>query len=147
MNNQLCNTKNLTAASFLMRWIIGVLFFMAGYWKVFTLTAKVHADKFFLAAYADSWIPHWFLIAGGYIIPYWELLAGILICVGWQLRNALISVGVLLIITTYGHALATPLFDIDGQTFTRLILIIGVLVIGWQHDKSTVEFWLSTNRK
>ena len=147
MNNQLCNAANLTAASFLMRWIVGVLFLMAGYWKVFTLTAKVHAEKFFLAAYADSWIPHWLLIAGGYIIPYWELLAGILICVGWQLRNALISVGVLLILTTYGHALATPLFDIDGQTFTRLILIIGVLILGWQRDKTTVEFWLQKHNK
>lgn len=143
MNNQFCNTSNLTIASFLMRWILGVLFFMAGYWKIFTLTVQAHAENFFLAAYIDSWIPHWLLLAGGYIIPYWELLAGILICIGWQLRYALLSVGVLLIITTYGHALATPLFDIDGHTFTRLILIIGVLILGWQQDKTTAEFWLN----
>ena len=143
MKNQLANSINLTIASFIMRWILGVLFFMAGYWKVFTLTAKSHAENFFVAAYADSWIPQWALLAGGYVIPYWELLAGLLILIGWQLRAALASVGVLLIITTYGHALATPLFDIDGHTFTRLILIVGVLILGWQHDKTTAEYWMN----
>ena len=143
MNNQLAKTNNLTIASFIMRWVLGVLFFMAGYWKVFTLTAKSHAENFFVAAYADSWIPQWALLTGGYVIPYWELLAGVLILIGWQLRAALTSVGVLLIITTYGHALATPLFDIDGHTFTRLISIIGVLMLGWQHDKTTAEYWIN----
>ena len=135
--------NNWPIANFIVRWILGLLFLMAGYWKVFVLTPAVHAQQFFVEGYADSWIPEWLLNALGYSIPLLELAAGLLLCIGLRTREALIVVGLLLIVTTYGHALQQPLFDIDGHTFTRLALIIFLLLAPQGSDKHSVDAWLS----
>lgn len=130
------------SAYFISRWILGILFLMAGYWKVFVLGASQHAQQFFALSYADYWIPHWLLNMLGYAIPYWELAAGLLLVVGYRLREVLTSLGVLLIITTYGHALKEPLFDISGHTFTRLALIIFLLLMFRHKDRLSLDGWL-----
>jgi thiosulfate dehydrogenase [quinone] large subunit len=76
----------------------------------------------------------------GYGIPFLELVAGLLICIGFRTREALIAVGLLLIVTTYGHALQQPLFDIDGHTFTRLALIVFLLLA--PNDRYSIDHWL-----
>ncbi|MEE8118437.1 MAG: hypothetical protein V3T39_02645, partial [Gammaproteobacteria bacterium] len=60
----------------------------------------------------------------------------------WRVRDVLVVLGVLLIITTYGHALQEPLFDIDGHTFTRLALILFLLSIPIGTDRFTLDAWL-----
>jgi len=119
---------------------------MAGYWKVFVMTPSVHASRYFVQGYEGSWIPEWLLYALGMSIPVLELTAGLLICIGWRLREALIFIGLLLIVTTYGHALIEPLFDIDGHTFTRLALVVFLLLAPPGSDKYTLDGWL-TGRK
>ncbi len=64
----------------------------------------------------------------------------------WRLREALIFIGVLLIITTYGHALQQPLFDIDGHTFTRLALVVFVLLAPPGSDNFTLDAWLTARK-
>ncbi|TDF39328.1 DoxX family membrane protein [Alteromonadaceae bacterium M269] len=135
--------QNSPIVSFIARWIVGLLFLLAGYWKVFVFTATAHAENFFVKDFAEHWIPEWVLWGLGLGIPYLELIIGLFVCIGFRLRESLIAMGLLLIVTTYGHALHTPLFDIDGHTFTRLILIFIVLLLGWERDKSTVDFWLN----
>lgn len=130
------------AARFICRWILGLLFAMAGWWKVFELGAIEHARRFFVEGFADSWIPEWLLWGPGLVIPYVELIAGLLILAGLRLRAALTAVGLLLIVTTYGHALQQPLFDIDGHTFTRLALIVFLLLAGSDEDRATVDYWV-----
>ncbi len=131
--------SNLGAARFLVRWILGVIFVMAGYWKVFVLGADQHVQRFFVEAFADSWIPVWLLTGLGYVIPWWELAAGVLLLLGLRVREVAFSLGILLIITTYGHALMDPLFDIDGHTFTRLALVIFVLIISGNRDLLSLD--------
>lgn len=131
-----------SSAYFMVRWILGVLFLMAGYWKVFVLSASQHAQRFFVEGYADSWIPEWLLNLLGLVIPFWELAAGVLLLIGFKMKLVLTSLGVLLIITTYGHALKEPLFDIDGHTFTRLALIVFLLLMHSYKDRLTVDRWL-----
>ena len=137
---------NRTIAVFIVRWILGLLFLMAGYWKVFVLTPAQHAQQFFVEGFADHWIPEWLLFALGNSIPVLEFVAGLLLCLGLRIREALIAVGLLLIVTTYGHALQEPLFDIDGHTFTRLILIIFLLLAPQGCDKYSADHWLSRHR-
>jgi uncharacterized membrane protein YphA (DoxX/SURF4 family) len=78
----------------------------------------------------------------GYSIPYFELITGFLIIIGFRLREALIGVGFLLVITTYGHSLQQPLFNIDGHTFTRLVLIFLLLLAPLGANKYSVDFLL-----
>ncbi len=134
---------NWPIAIFIVRWILGVLFLMAGYWKVFVLTPAQHAQQYFVEGFADHWIPEWLLLAFGYSIPVVEFAAGILLCLGLRTREALIALGLLLIVTTYGHALQQPLFDIDGHTFTRLALIIFLLLAPQGCDKFSADNLLS----
>lgn len=131
------------AAVFICRWILGVIFTMAGWWKVFELGAVEHARRYFIEGFADSWIPAWLLWGLGLVIPYLELIAGLLVLAGLRLRWTLAVLGVLLVVTTYGHALQEPLFDIDGHTFTRLALIVFLLMAGTEHDRSTLDSWLA----
>lgn len=129
-------------AAFIVRWILAVLFTMAGYWKVFQLTPTEHARQFFVEAYVQSWIPQWLLWSLGTTIPLLELAAGLLLFLGLRLKETLIGLGGLLIVTTYGHALQQPLFDIDGHTFTRLALIVFLLMVGWEDDRTTLDYHL-----
>jgi thiosulfate dehydrogenase [quinone] large subunit len=135
-------SDNWPVVNFILRWILGLLFLMAGYWKVFVLTPAVHAQQYFVEGYSDSWIPTWLLHLFGYGIPFLELVAGLLICIGFRTREALIAVGLLLIVTTYGHALQQPLFDIDGHTFTRLALIVLLLLAPVGNDRYSIDQWL-----
>jgi len=135
-------SDNWPIVNFIVRWILGLLFLMAGYWKVFVLTPAAHAQQFFVEGFSDSWIPSWLLHLFGYSIPFLELVAGLLICIGFKTREALIAVGLLLIITTYGHALQQPLFDIDGHTFTRLALIVFLLLAPAGIDRYSIDHWL-----
>jgi len=112
-------SKNWPIVNFIVRWILGLLFLMAGIWKVFVLTPAAHAQQFFVEGLSQTWIPIWLLQIYGYSIPFLELVAGLLICIGLKSREALIAVGLLLIVTTSGYAQQQPLFDIAGHTFTR----------------------------
>ena len=132
-------SQDIAFVRFFSRWLLAILFTMAGYWKVFELTAVNHANNFFVAGYSDSWIPEWLLLALGHLIPYWELIAGLLLAIGFRCREVLVSLGVLLLITTYGHALKEPLFDIDGHTFTRMMLIFIALAISAKKDFFTMD--------
>jgi len=129
MDNRLLQARDLRWIRFFARSLLGILFVMAGWWKVFELGAGNHARQYFVSAFADHWIPQWLLWALGVAIPYWELAAGIILLLGPYARQVAISLGFLLLITTYGHALQQPLFDIDGHTFTRLLLIFIVILI------------------
>lgn len=133
-------------ATFLARMLVGVIFTMAGYWKVFELGAHQHAQQFFVEGFQEYWLPERFLYPLGWIIPFVELIGGLLLVLGWRTRLSLSSLGLLLIVTTYGHALRQPLFDIDGHTFTRMALILFVLMQKPGVDCLSLDFWLHKRR-
>jgi len=57
------------------RLVLGLIFFMAGVWKVFQLGPLEHARKYFLP-FSDTFLPTWSLWAVGVVIPFVELIAG-----------------------------------------------------------------------
>jgi len=124
------------------RFILGILFVMAGWWKVFELTPMAHAEQFFIGWFGDSWIPDALLWALGLGIPFVELAAGAMLLLGFRLRETLATLAVLLLVTTYGHALKEALFDIDGHTFTRSALIVFLLVSPIGADRWTLDRYL-----
>lgn len=133
-------------AAFFARWVLGLIFFMAGWWKVFDLTAVEHARMLFVDAYADTWIPVWLLWALGVAIPFVELLGGAMVCLGVRVRSALVALGFVLVIVTYGHLLSEALFKITGHIFPRLVLLLFVFMIPRERDLLSVDHWLSRRR-
>ncbi len=52
-------------ALFFARGVLGLIFFMAGFWKVFTLTPAGHAHRWFVDPYADTDSPDVVAVADG----------------------------------------------------------------------------------
>jgi len=127
-------------AIFFVRWVLGLIFFMAGWWKTFELTPAGHVRKFFLP-FANTWIPLWLLWAIGVTIPIVELLAGGLMCLGLRVRAAGIALGFILIVVAYGHLLDDPLFDTTHHIFPRLVLLTFVLAAPAERDLLSLDAW------
>ncbi len=121
------------------RAILGLIFFMAGVWKVFELGPLQHARRFFVDPYADSFLPAWSLWATGATVPIVELVAGALVLVGWQTRVALLALGGVLVLVTFGHLLAEPLYEFHSHVIPRAALLIFLLVMPRGDDRFSID--------
>src|SRR5438477_7824737 len=90
-------------AILIARAILGLIFGMAGTWKVFGLGPVEHARRLFVVPYANTFLPEWALWATGTFVPFVELVAGWLVFVGFRTRPALLSLGAVLVFVTFGH--------------------------------------------
>lgn len=123
------------------RLVLGLIFFMAGLWKVFQLGPLEHARKYFLP-FSDTFLPVWSLWATGVIIPFVELLAGGLLILGLRIRMALVSLGFVLVIVTFGHLLREPLYEFHTHVIPRLALLLFVLVLPRDEDCFSIDHLL-----
>lgn len=146
MRTDKADIDNTAWAVFFVRWVLGLIFGMAGWWKVFELTPKIHAQRMFVEGFAEEWIPVWLLWGLGLAIPFVELLAGALLCIGLYVRWAAIAVGAVLVAVTYGHLLQQALFDTTGHIFPRLVLLTFVLMIPRARDTLSVDAWIAGRR-
>ena len=133
-------------AIFFARWVLGLIFFMAGWWKLVELTPAGHVELYFIGQFADTWIPTWLLWAVGATIPFVELLAGGLQCLGLRVREALVALGALLVVVTYGHLLLEPLFSTTGHIFPRLVLLLFLLAAPRGDDRLSLDAWLARRK-
>ena len=127
------------------RLVLGLIFFMAGFWKVFQLGALEHARKYFLP-FADTFLPLWSLWFVGVTIPFVELLGGALLLIGLRVREALIALGGVLVIVTFGHLLREPLFNFSGHVIPRLALLLFVLWCPREVDRLSLDHVLARKR-
>jgi len=125
------------------RVMVGTLFLMAGWWKCFEVTPLAHARGGFVEGFADTWIPTFLLWGLGLAIPVVELVAGALLVVGWRTREALVAIGTILMIVTYGHALQEPLYSIKDHILPRGLLMFIALVLPAEEDRLSVDAWLA----
>ena len=125
------------------RLMLGLIFFMAGWYKVFVMTPSVHASTFFTGPYEDTWIPRVLLLATGMAIPVLELVAGAMLLAGWRVKAALLVLGSILLVVTYGHLLKEPLFSITGHIFPRSVLLVTILLLPADKDRLSLDAWLA----
>jgi uncharacterized membrane protein YphA (DoxX/SURF4 family) len=123
------------------RLILGLIFFMAGVMKVFQLGPLEHARKYFLP-FSDTFLPVWSLWAVGVTIPFIELIAGALVILGLRTRDALIALGCVLVIVTFGHLLHDALYDFSGHVIPRLVLLLFVLWCPREDDRFSLDYFL-----
>ena len=127
------------------RCVLGLIFFMAGLSKVFQLGPLEHARKYFLP-FSDTFLPIWSLWIVGVTVPLVELIAGGLLIVGWRIRAALIALGCVLVIVTFGHLLRDPLFNFSGHVIPRLALLLFLLWSPPELDRFSLERLLQRRR-
>jgi uncharacterized membrane protein YphA (DoxX/SURF4 family) len=128
------------------RLVLGLIFFMAGVFKVFQLGPLEHARKYFLP-YADTFLPRWSLWATGVTIPFIELIAGALVILGLRTREALVGLGFVLAIVTFGHLLKEPLYEFHTHVIPRLALLLFVLLLPREDDRFSLEQLLMRRKK
>ncbi len=123
------------------RLVLGLIFFMAGAWKVFQLGPLNHARKYFLP-FADTFLPVWSLWFVGVIIPFIELIAGALVIIGLRTREALVALGLVLAIVTFGHLLKEPLYEFHTHVIPRLALLLFILLLPRRDDRFSIDYLL-----
>ncbi len=133
------DSMNRAWALLIARAILGLIFFMAGVWKVFQLGPLQHARRLFVEPYADSILPAWSLWATGATVPIVELVAGAMVLVGWQTRAALLALGGVLVLVTFGHLLAEPLYEFHSHVIPRAALLLFVLVMPRGDDRFSID--------
>lgn len=114
---------------------------MAGVYKVFSLTPAGHVRKWFLP-YRDTFLPGWSLWAAGLAIPFVELITGAALLVGWRIREALLALGAVLVIVTFGHLIKEPLYPFHEHVIPRLALLLFLLVMPREDDRFSVDSFL-----
>jgi uncharacterized membrane protein YphA (DoxX/SURF4 family) len=124
------------------RLVLGFIFFMAGVFKVFSLTPVGHVRKWFLP-YQDTFLPAWSLWAVGLSIPFIELVGGALLLAGWRVYQALLALGVVLVVVTFGHLLKEPLYPFHEHVIPRLLLLLFLLIMPRHEDRFSLDHFFA----
>jgi uncharacterized membrane protein YphA (DoxX/SURF4 family) len=134
-------------AILIARLILALIFFMAGVWKVFGLGPLEHARRLFVEPYARTFLPVWSLWLTGTLVPFVELVAGALLLVGYRTRDALLALGGVLVLVTFGHLLKEPLYEFHTHVIPRAALLLFVLVMPTDQDRFSVDGWIRARRR
>lgn len=132
------------------RLILGFIFLMQGFGKVFTWGVEnVYNMDFFYGTYKDI-LPDYVIKATAYYTSYIELIAGFLVVIGLKKNYALYLLASVLVIVTFGHGLIDPIWDLSHVMY-RTILVVALLLLPQDWDKFSVDYFLknknSINKK
>ncbi|MGC4022257.1 MAG: DoxX family protein [Cyclobacteriaceae bacterium] len=101
--------RNKIIAVTTIRLVLGFIFLMQGFGKVFTWgVEKVYHMDFFYDTYKDL-LPEPVIHITAYYTSYVELIAGFLVVIGFKRDYALYALATVLVIVTFGHGLAEPI--------------------------------------
>jgi len=123
------------------RLVLGLMFFQGAWWRVFELGPMEHARRFFVEPYAASFLPEWALWVAGTAVPYAELIGGALVLLGLLRLPGLILLGGVLVLVTFGHLVAEPLYALDAHVIPRLALVVFLLFTPAEWDRYSVDEW------
>jgi uncharacterized membrane protein YphA (DoxX/SURF4 family) len=71
-----------------------------------------------------------------------ELVAGALVILGWRTTNALVALGLVLAIVTFGHLLKEPLYEFHTHVIPRLALLLFILLLLRRDDRFSIDYLL-----
>ena len=121
-----------------IRLILGFIFLMQGFGKVFTWGVEnVYKMDFFYGTYKDL-LPDFIIHATAYYTSYIELIAGLLVVLGLKRDYALYALASVLVLVAFGHGLATPIWDLSHVMY-RTILLITLLILPSEWDKFSFD--------
>lgn len=132
-------TSRAVAALF-ARALLGIIFMMQGYGKVFTYTVpRVYA--MFFKDFEKTFLPKWLIVTTAYYTSYVELICGFLLIIGLFKKCSAYLLAIDLFIVSFGHGLLEPIWDLQ-HVIPRAILLLTVLIIPTQWDLWNVDTFL-----
>jgi len=90
--------------------------------------------------FADTFLPVWSLWAMGVVIPFVELIAGAMVILGLRVRAALVALGFVLAVVTFGHLLHDALYEFHTHVIPRLALLLFILLLPRQDDLFSIDY-------
>src|SRR5258705_8188508 len=100
----------------------------------------------FFLTYSDTFLPIWSLWAMGFTIPFVELIAGGLVIIGLRTHEALVALGFVLAVVTFGHLLKEPLYEFHTHVIPRLGLLLFVLLLPREADRFSMNYLLTRKK-
>jgi uncharacterized membrane protein YphA (DoxX/SURF4 family) len=82
----------------------------------------------------------------GTLVPIVELAAGGLVLVGYKTRPALLALGGVLVLVTFGHLLKEPLYAFHTHVIPRLALLVVILLLPREDDTLSIDGVLGSRR-
>jgi len=130
---------NRNIAVLTIRLLLGFIFLMQGFGKVFTMGVEnVYKADFFYGTFKDL-LPDFIISATAYYTSYIELIGGLLLVLGLKTNYALYALSSVLIIVTFGHGLAEPIWNLSHVMY-RAILLISLLLLPRAWDKFSIDY-------
>ena len=128
------------AAIFFSRALLGIIFMMQDYGKIFTYTVPKVYSMFF-KDFEKTFIPKWLIWGTAYYTSYVEMICGFLLIIGLFRKYALYLLGIDLLVVSFGHGLLEPIWDLQ-HVMPRAILLITILLVPQQWDRWNVDRFL-----
>src|SRR5258705_8010822 len=100
----------------------------------------------FFLTYSDTFLALWSLWAMGFTFSFVELIAGGLVILGLRTREALVSLGFVLAIVTFGHLLKEPLYEFHTHVIPRLALLLFIFLLPREDDRFSLDYLLKRSR-
>ena len=136
---------NRAAGLLTIRLILGFIFFMQGFGKVYTWGMDVVHKEFFYIAYKGI-LPDFLIAFAAYYTSYVELIGGALLIIGFKRNYTLYALASVLVIVTFGHGLTDPIWDLSHVMY-RTILLIALLLLPEAWDRFSLDGMLLKNKK
>jgi uncharacterized membrane protein YphA (DoxX/SURF4 family) len=130
-------TNMKAAGTFFIRVLLGVIFIMQGYGKVFTLGVKKVYEMFF-STFETTFLPKFLIVSTAYYTSYVELIGGFLLIIGLFKKQTLYFLAANLLIVSFGHGLMEPIWDLS-HLFPRAIFIATLFFLPASWDKWNID--------
>ena len=133
--------SNRAVALLSIRLILGLIFFFQGFGKIFSWGVEnIYESELFLGAYKDL-LPDFIIHGTAYYTSYIELLGGFILLFGFKTNYVLYALVAVLVIVTFGHGLAEPIWALSHVMF-RLILLVALLLLPREWDRFSLDHLL-----
>jgi len=123
-----------------LRLLLGFIFLMQGFGKVFKFGVDNVYKNFFKETYTEL-LPDFLVQVTAYYTSYVELIAGFFLLIGLKRDWALYALASVLVIVSFGHGLAEPIWD-TSHVMARAILLIPLLLLPKEWDRFSVDGFL-----
>lgn len=133
------------ASLFLLRWLLGLIFFWQGFGKVFSWKLDGVYENFF-KSFDATILPEWLLWTTAYFTSFTELICGILLLLGIWRKPAYLLLGFVLIIIAFGHGLESYIWDAK-YVMQRAFLLIPLMLIPLEWDQWTLDEFIKNRRQ
>ncbi|MBW6481929.1 MAG: DoxX family protein [Vicingaceae bacterium] len=135
--------NNTVVGLFFTRCLLGLIFLMQGYGKVFTYGVNNVYEQFFIS-YTETF-PIFLVQFTAYFTSYTELIGGLFLVLGLFRNYTYHGLALVILIVSFGRGLAQPIWDLQHIFFRSALLII-LFLTPQENDKWALDY-IITKRK